>query len=254
MGFNWVTFFAQIINLFVLVWLMKRFLYGPIVSVIEKRQAFIEGKVKSAAKAESAAQRKQNELQKQTEQWQQTRQERINALYAELEDMRREQTDHIRLEGEGLRQKMQDDLNRETASLQLEIRDLMAQNFLDLSRKALADFSALTPMDQAVALFQKKVQALSKAELTALQKTARKTGVVQVETSTKLSPKTQTALNRFMAETVGDVDMRYTVNPDLILGIEVVIGETVLEWHLKSYLDTFVGNLNTALAGLIVKE
>ena len=38
MGFDLVTFIAQIVNLFVLVWLLKRFLYRPILEVIEKRQ------------------------------------------------------------------------------------------------------------------------------------------------------------------------------------------------------------------------
>ena len=38
MGFDLVTFVAQIVNLFVLVWLLKRFLYRPILEVIEKRQ------------------------------------------------------------------------------------------------------------------------------------------------------------------------------------------------------------------------
>ena len=51
MGFSWTTFLAQIVNLFVLVWLLKRFLYQPIVDTIAKRQRYIEDKVKKAADA-----------------------------------------------------------------------------------------------------------------------------------------------------------------------------------------------------------
>ena len=48
MGFDLVTFIAQIVNLFVLVWLLKRFLYRPILEVIEKRQQEIRDKVQAA--------------------------------------------------------------------------------------------------------------------------------------------------------------------------------------------------------------
>ena len=48
MGFDLVTFIAQIVNLFVLVWLLKRFLYHPILEVIEKRQQEIRNKVQAA--------------------------------------------------------------------------------------------------------------------------------------------------------------------------------------------------------------
>ena len=48
MGINWVVFFAQIVNLFVLVWLLKKFLYRPIINAVEKRQAEIICKVNKA--------------------------------------------------------------------------------------------------------------------------------------------------------------------------------------------------------------
>ena len=48
MGFDLITFLAQIVNLFVLVWLLKRFLYRPILAVIEKRQQEIRDKVQLA--------------------------------------------------------------------------------------------------------------------------------------------------------------------------------------------------------------
>ena len=38
MEINWTTFTAQIINFLVLAWLLKRFLYGPIVRAMDKRE------------------------------------------------------------------------------------------------------------------------------------------------------------------------------------------------------------------------
>lgn len=254
MGFHWVTFLAQILNLFVLVWLLKRFLYRPIIDVIAKRQAYIEDKVKNAEKAALAAQKQQDTLTKQAEQWQADRQKRLDAVYREAEALKQEQTEQIRQEATHLRQKMQDDLNREALAKELEIRNIMIQNFMDLSRQILTDFSGIGPMAQGIELFKQKVKSLPKSTLNTIKTNLKKEGSVTVTASEKLTPAEQQNLTAFLTETLGNTTLKFAVQNDLILGLEVTIGETVLEWNLKSYLDLFENNLNTALAGLIVKE
>jgi len=254
MGFSWVTFFAQIINLFLLVWLLKRFLYRPILSAIEKRQAYIEDKVKKADAAVKSAQKQEEKLTKQVRLWEKEKQKRLDELDTELETYRRDGHLAIEREATDLRQKMQDALNRESASLQLEIRDMMAKNFLNLSQKVLSDLSRLSPMEQALALFRQKVSDLTKSELKSIRDVLKKKKQMIVSTSSELPAKEQKKLSQFLTEQFGDADISYRLQPDLILGVEALIGETVLEWNLKSYLDHFEGNLNAALAGLIVKE
>ena len=254
MGFHWVTFLAQILNLFVLVWLLKRFLYRPIVDVIAKRQAYIEDKVKNAEKASLAAQKQQEALARQAQEWQADRQKRLDAVYQEAEALKQEQTDQIRTETTRLRQKMQDDLNREALAKELEIRNIMIQNFMTLSRQVLTDLSGIGPMAQGIELFKKKVESLPKSTLNTIRASIQKESVLTVATSEKLTKSEQQNLTDFVSETFGDIPLKFTVRNDLILGIEMTVGETVLEWNLKSYLDLFENNLNTTLAGLIVKE
>lgn len=254
MGFSWVTFFAQIINLFLLVWLLKKFLYHPILSVIEKRQAYIEDKVKKADEAVKSAQKQEEKLNKQARLWEKEKQKRLDELDTELENYRHEKHMAIEREASDLRQKMQDALNRESASMQLEIRDMMAENFLNLSQKVLTDLSQLSPLEQAVALFCQKVSNLSKAETKSIRDVLKRKKQISISTSSELTVKEQKKLSQFLTEHFGEADIAYRIDPNLILGIEALIGETVLEWNLKSYLDHFEGNLNAALSGLIVKE
>ena len=254
MGFSWVTFFAQIINLFLLVWLLKKFLYHPILTAIEKRQAYIEDKVKKADEAVKSAQKQEAKLQKQAQVWEKEKQKRLDEVDFELESYRRRQMEQIDRQAADLRQKMQDSLNRESASLQVEIRDMMAGNFLNLSQKVLKDISGLSPMEQAISLFQQKIKALTKTEIKALSDVLKKKKQIIVSSSATLMEKEKKHLSLFLKERFGVSDILFQVQPDLILGIEAVIGETVLEWNLKSYLDSFEGNLNAALAGLVVKE
>ena len=254
MGFNWVTFFAQIVNLFVLVWLLKRFLYHPILLAIEKRQAYIEDKVKKADEAAESAEKQEATLHKKIAQWERDKQKRLDKLDEELEIYREKQTEIIQDQIERLRERAQDALNRENASLRLEIRDMMAQNFAHLSRQILKDLSGLAPVEQTIALFQAKIKKLNKTELKNIQETLKKKKTIHIISSDTLPPSSVKALETFLKKEFGSSDIVYSVQPDLILGIEAVIGETVLEWNLKTYLDTFEGNLKAALAGLIIKE
>lgn len=257
MGFSWVTFIAQIINLFVLVWLLKRFLYQPIVDTIAKRQAYIEDKVKKAENAAEKALQEQKALADKNAAFEADKQKRLDEALAEIDRLKKEQEDRISEELKAKRVKMQSDLNRETASLQLEIRNLMAHQFLELSQKAMADLSGLSPIEQAILLFRKKIEKLNSKEKTNIKKISLKQNIISINTSSALTKKAQDELLAFIRKTFdldSSIRISIQVNPDLILGAEMTTGDVAVEWNLKSYLDAFTGNLNTALSGLIIKE
>ena len=56
MGFSWSTFLIEIVNFIVLVWILRRFLYQPVLRVIAARQTAIREELHSAEEM-----RKQND-------------------------------------------------------------------------------------------------------------------------------------------------------------------------------------------------
>ena len=91
MGFNWLTFLAQIVNLFVLAWLMKRYLYRPIIDAITKRQKYISDKVKAAEQASEDAKKREQELNTSIDDWQKSKQNRQDELFKELAKQKHQQ-------------------------------------------------------------------------------------------------------------------------------------------------------------------
>ena len=55
MELDWTTFGLQVVNFLVLVWLLKRFLYRPVMDAIARRQATIDQSVTDARAAEQRA-------------------------------------------------------------------------------------------------------------------------------------------------------------------------------------------------------
>jgi len=56
---NWFTFFAQILNFFVLIFVLQRFLYKPITQAMARREKTIRDRLSSAAQQQQAAVRAQ---------------------------------------------------------------------------------------------------------------------------------------------------------------------------------------------------
>ena len=56
MELSWPTFFLEIINFLVLVWILKRFLYKPVLEAVAHRKAVIDKTLADANAKEAGAQ------------------------------------------------------------------------------------------------------------------------------------------------------------------------------------------------------
>lgn len=64
---GWFTIVAQAINFLILVWLLKRFLYKPILQAIDAREKGIATQLAAAVAKEAEAQKKADDLQHKNE-------------------------------------------------------------------------------------------------------------------------------------------------------------------------------------------
>ena len=48
MSVNWFTVAAQVVNFLILVWLLHRFLYGPIIAAMDRRERRIAERLQDA--------------------------------------------------------------------------------------------------------------------------------------------------------------------------------------------------------------
>ena len=64
---DWFTVGAQALNFIILVWLLKRFLYKPILNAIDAREKLIAAKLADADAKEAGAQKERDEFQHKNE-------------------------------------------------------------------------------------------------------------------------------------------------------------------------------------------
>jgi F-type H+-transporting ATPase subunit b len=95
---NWSTFVLEFINFLVLVWLLKRFLYKPVLEIIEQRRAAIEATLAEAETRHSDAEKLQAHYETRVADWEQERQQSREALVRELEIEREHQLADLKTE------------------------------------------------------------------------------------------------------------------------------------------------------------
>ena len=87
---DWFTVAAQIVNFVVLVALMKRFLYGPLVRAIDAREQRIESQMAQADEKNKAAEQKTQQVQKEIAEMDSGRAQMIAEARSEAERQRNE--------------------------------------------------------------------------------------------------------------------------------------------------------------------
>lgn len=81
MNFDWTTFFLELLNFFILLWILRRFLYRPVLEVIAARQRKIEAQLRDAETARAEAHRAKADCERRLAAWDQEK----TRVHAELE-------------------------------------------------------------------------------------------------------------------------------------------------------------------------
>ena len=257
MGIDPITLIAQIVNLFLLVWLLKRFLYKPVLSAVEKRQAYILGKVKEAEDAADKADKEYQSYVKKTADFEDERQQLFTDASLEADKQKSEQTKNIIEESRLAREKMSADLIQEKENLTLEIRNTFSTSFADMADKIMRDLSGTASIDSVVSLFQNKLKTLNKDQLNKLKNSVKLQKNIYVYSSDSINKDLANQLSKFLKSKLGikeNQQLIFKKDPELILGIELKVGDINLEWNIRSYFDDFNTNLNNALTGITVSS
>ena len=84
MAIDWTTFTLEVINFLVLVWLLKRFLYQPVLGVLGRRQAGVAHTLAEARRAEAEAVERRDQFERRLADWETEKASLHAALQAEL--------------------------------------------------------------------------------------------------------------------------------------------------------------------------
>ncbi len=245
---DWFTIAAQVLNFLILVWLMKRFLYKPILHAIDAREQRIAKELAEAAAKKFEAEKEHEKFQEKNEELDRQRAALLSRATEEAKAERQRLLDAARQAADVLRAKQRDALEREQQSLNNAITRRTLEEVFAIARKTLADLAGTSLEECMIGVFRRRLRELdgeAKEGLAKVLKTS--SGPVLVRSTFELPSEQKAAIRHALNETFSaEIQVRFETAPNVISGIELTANGQKVAWSIAGYLaslETSVGEL-----------
>jgi F-type H+-transporting ATPase subunit b len=256
MKINWFTVIAQIINFFVLVWLLRRFLYKPVLKAIDERENKIASELKDAKAKETEAKKEQAEFLKRNEKFDQQKKKLMDNVIAETNGEREKLLEDARNEAAVLRSKLGKSLDAMQENLEHDIAQKTQEEVFAIARKTLKDLASMSLEEQSVNIFINRLKELKNEEKKKLTD-AFKSGSdsILVQTAFDLPSKQQTEIKSTVNEILGTkTQFQFKTVPKLISGIELTSNGYKLAWSISEYLSSIQKSISETMKAELKEE
>lgn len=236
---DWFTVGAQTLNFLVLMWLMKRFLYKPILHAIEEREKRIADKLADADRRKAEARKQSDEFQQKNEEFDRQRAALLNKAMDEVKTERQRLLDEAREAADTLRARRQETLRDEARGLRQAISRRTRQEVFAIARKTLTDLATTSLEERLVEAFIRRLRELDGQAKEALAKALAGPSPALVRSAYDLPAEQHNVIHDALNETfAAEVQVRFETGPDLICGIELSTNGQKVAWSIEDYLSS----------------
>jgi F-type H+-transporting ATPase subunit b len=244
---DWFTVGAQALNFLILVWLLKRFLYKPILNAVDAREKRIAAELADADAKKAEAQKERDAFEHKNEEFDQQRAALLVKATEEAKAERQRLLDDARKAADVLSAKRQETLRSEAHNLNQAIRRRTQQEVFAIARKTLTDLATTSLEERAGEVFMRRLRMLAgkvKEDLSL----ALKTEPALVRSAFDLPSEQRATIQKGLNETFSaDVHVRFETAPDLVSGIELSTNGQKMAWSIADYLTSLEESVSELL-------
>ncbi len=247
---DWFTVGAQVLNFVILVWLMKRFLYRPILDAIDAREKRIAASLADAAAKMAQAQSERDDFQRKNDELDRQRDSLLSQAAEDADAERRRLVEQARQAADALAAKRQEALRADAQRLSRDLARRTQDEVFAITRKALSDLATTSLEASATDVFVRRLRSLSgnnKDQMAGAL--ARADEPVRVRSAFDLPQEQRAAIRSAVDEVFRPgIELRFETAPELVGGIELSANGQKLAWSIAEYL----ASMQQAVDGLLV--
>ena len=242
MAFDWLTFGFEIVNFLVLVWLLHRLLYRPVLAMIQRRRDEIAASTQTAEALRAEAEQLKAEYDRRLEDWAGERARARRELDEELERERQRRVQALETELAERRQREAALREREAAELHRTAEREALALAGRFAARLLAAGAGPELQARLVGLLVRELAGLPAARRAALRAAlGAATGPLQVTCAHPLDDAQRAELAHALAALAGDGTpaIAYREDPALLAGVRLQVGAWQLGANLQDELQAF---------------
>ncbi len=246
---DWFTVSAQALNFVILVWLMKRFLYKPILRAIDAREQRIATQLAEADATKTEARQERDEFRRKNEEFEQARAALMSKTTDDVKIERRRLLDQAQRAADTLSAQRREKLRNDAQNLNRAILLRTQQEVFSIARKVLTDLAMASLEERLGEVFTARLRDLDGPAKEALAKafeTASEPAVVR--SAFDLPPEQRAAIRQALNETFSsEIGVRFQTEPNVISGIELATNGRKVAWSMADYLVSLEKGVNELL-------
>jgi len=247
---DYFTIFAQIINFLILIYLLRHFLYRPVIKLMEEREQKIVSRLGEIEKKKREAEQELESYRKMSQELSDKREEMLAEAAREAQVLEADLMKKARAEVSASSANWYRDLQAQRATLLEDLNRRAGVEIYAIARRALHDLANEDLERQIIDIFIKRLQNIDKSEGEMIREfykgidkeiTVRSTFAITEEMRRKIQ---ETVRN----QTGVDAIILYKIDPELICGVEMDSHGTRVAWSIAGYLNTLQADLSEVLA------
>lgn len=246
MQINWFTVIAEIINFLILVWLLKRFLYKPVLNAIDEREKKITAQVQDAENKKTDAIKEQDDFRKKNEEFDQQKKELMDKAIADTNAVHEKLLETARNDANILRSKLEKASKDTQESQEREMAQKTQEQVLAIARKTLADIASLSLEEQSISTFIKRLNESKDDERKQfIEAFKSNSNTILVQSAFDLPAKQQIEITDAVDGALGTkTQLQFKTTPGLISGIELSTNGYKVAWSISEYLNSLEKNIS----------
>jgi F-type H+-transporting ATPase subunit b len=250
---DWFTVLAQIINFLILVFLLHRFLYNPIMNAMARREKRIADDLETAERKRREAREEIESYRQKRADLDEQRQGLLRQAEKDADERRRDLLQKARAETDEIRTRWQRAIEQEKESFLADLRRRVGEETYRVIRSALADMANVALEERIVTVFLERLGDLPESDQQALA--AETADSWKINTAFDLAHESREEIHQVVTKALGhNGRLTFKTQPDLIAGIELVAAGHKVAWSLDSYLNSLEETLSDLLTQARIEE
>ena len=241
MPFDWFTIAAQIINFSVLLWLLRRFLYQPILNSLDAREMRLKKVLEDANAKNADAEQRQDVCRRKEAELEKQRTTIMEKTEVEAKQQRIKLVARAQVDADKILRKRLESTQRVLRNMEHEVLSQNIEEVYATAAKILDDLAGVKLEQAIVDKFLTQLKGLRGKQYEMLSEAMQSAEHLVVRSAFPLNDEYKTDIERTLTELLSkqklpNITLNFVCVPKLMAGLELSVGGWKLAWSIHDHL------------------
>ena len=242
MHISWFEIIAQIINFLLILFILQKLLYKPVIKAMDERQVRIQKSQKEADEKMGNAKELINEYKNKMAEVEDEKSNIINQARIEAKEKKDSLLEDYKIEADRKRSSYLKEIQDEKSNFIDNLRKNMGENAVKIASHILEMISSKELEEEVFKSFIEELNHLG--ENIEDKRTLEDEKNTELYSSRELLDSEKKAIEKALKGSLKNLEtIEFNVDPELVLGYELNLETYTVHTSIKNYLDTVEGNI-----------